>query len=156
MITEMPRPSLAHERLMRFVGHWSGPERLAPSPWGPGGPAIGRTQYRAALDGMALIQEYEQEQDGQIVFHGHGIMVIEPDTQDVLWWWFDSFGFPPDAPARGRWDGEVLSFEKTTPQGEARYRYEFAGDRYRFMIENRLPDQTDFGEFMRGQYSRDR
>ena len=72
-----------------------------------------------------LIQDYEEERDGRIVFHGHGVFLIEPGTEAVLWWWFDSLGFPPE-PARGVWDGEVPCFEKTTPRGEARYRCEFA------------------------------
>ena len=92
---DMPRPGPAHARLMRFAGRWSGTEQLSPSPWGPGGAAIGRTTCRESLDGMALVQEYEEEKDGAVVFHGHGVFLVEPDTQDVLWWWFDSMGFPP-------------------------------------------------------------
>ena len=150
----LPQPGPAHERLLRFVGRWSGAETMAPSPWGPGGTAIGRTHCRRGLDGLALIQEYEQEKDGQVVFRGHGVLLVEPDTQDVLWWWFDSFGFPPGDPARGRWEGDVLLFDKASPMGESRYRYDFAGDRYRFTIENRFPGQTEFAEFMHGDYSR--
>jgi hypothetical protein len=152
---DMPRPGAEHQRLFsRLHGHWSGAEQLAPSPWGEGGAATGRTHCRIGLDGMALIQEYEEEKDGRASFHGHGIFLIEPGTGDVLWWWFDSMGFPPE-PARGRWDGETLLFEKKTPRGEARYRYEFGPDRYRFVIENRFPGQSDFTEFMRGDYRRD-
>lgn len=150
---DLPQPGPAHERLLRFVGRWSGTEHMAPTQWGPGGTATGRTLCRRALDGLALIQEYEQEKDGQIVFRGHGIMLIEPDTQDVLWWWFDSMGMPP-IPARGHWNDDVLVFENTTPMGDARYTYDFAGDGYRFTIENRFPGQTDFVEFMHGDYTR--
>ena len=150
----LPQPGPAHERLLRFVGRWTGEETMAPSPWGAGGTATGHTECRRGLDGIALIQEYEQVKDGAVCFRGHGVLLIEPDTQDVLWWWFDSMGFPPDAPARGRWDGDVLIFDKTTPRGEARYRYDFGGDRYRFTIENRFPGQPDFVEFMHGDYIR--
>ena len=91
---DMPRPGPAHARLMRFAGRWSGSEQLSPSPWGPGGAATGRTTCRESLDGMALVQEYEEEKDGVVVFHGHGVFLVEPDTQGVRWWWFDSRGFP--------------------------------------------------------------
>jgi len=149
-----PRPDPAHlARLHRFAGRWSGPEHASPSPWGPGGASIGHGAYHVALDGTALIQEYRQEKDGQVVFRGHGVFLIEPDSGDVLWWWFDSMGFPPE-PARGRWQGDTLHFEKTTPRGEARYRYEFAHDRYRFVIENRFPGQSEFAEFIRADYLR--
>ncbi|MGH8080820.1 MAG: hypothetical protein ACREP7_09600 [Lysobacter sp.] len=151
---EFPRPDPAQLALLhRFAGDWSGPELASPSPWGPGGPAIGHGRYRVGLDGTALLQDYEQEKDGATVFRGHGIFLIEPDTSDVLWWWFDSMGFPPE-PSRGRWQGETLHFEKNTPRGDARYRYEFGGDRYRFVIENRFPGQSDFAEFIHGDYVR--
>ncbi|WP_242108392.1 DUF1579 family protein [Luteimonas aquatica] len=150
----LPKPGPEQAKLMRFAGHWSGAEQVSPSPFGPGGAATGRTRFREDLAGMALIQEYEQEKDGAVVFRGHGVFLVEPDSGDVLWWWFDDFGFPPDPPARGRWSGEVLEFSKSTPRGEARYRYELDGDRYRFVIENRFPGQPDFAEFMRGDYTR--
>ena len=50
---ELPRPCPTHARLMRFAGSWRGDERLPPSPWGPGGPVIGRSVCRPSLDGMA-------------------------------------------------------------------------------------------------------
>lgn len=153
MDMQMPKPGPQHDKLMRFAGRWSGQEQLSPSPWGPGGEATGNTTMRVDLDGMALVQEYFEEKDGAVAFRGHGVFLIEPDSGDVLWWWFDSMGFPPE-PARGKWDGDVLLFEKSTPRGDARYRYEFGGDRYRFSIENRFPGQADFVEFMHGDYTR--
>ena len=151
---EFPRPGPVHARLQRLVGDWSGPEQIAPSPWGPGGSATGHFQCRETLGGSAFVQEYREEKDGQVVFEGHGVMVVEPGSDTVLWWWFDSLGFPPER-AIGHWDGDTLRFEKRTPRGEARYRYEFAGDdRYRFVIENRLGDAPEFSEFMRGDYVR--
>ena len=39
----MPAPSQAHRKLAEaLAGRWEGDEVLAPSPWGPGGPAKGR------------------------------------------------------------------------------------------------------------------
>lgn len=150
----IPRPDPDHlARLHRLAGDWAGAELAQPSPWGAGGPAHGRSRFRVGLDGIALLQDYEQDKGGQVVFRGHGVFLIEPDSADVLWWWFDSLGFPPE-PARGRWDGEVLRLEKRTPRGEARYRYELDGDSYRFVIENRFPGQGDFAEFIRGDYAR--
>ena len=89
---DMPQPGPAQERLQRFVGRWAGPEVLAPSPWGPGGPATGRIDSRRALNGMALVQDSEEEKDGKVVFHGHGVMLVSPASEDELWWWFDSLG----------------------------------------------------------------
>jgi Protein of unknown function (DUF1579) len=153
---DMPKPGPGHARLSRFVGRWTGEEQLADSPWGPGGPAIGRLDVREACDGMAFVQDYVQEKDGKVCFRGHGVFTVDPAKGDVLWWWFDSMGLPPDPPARGRWDGERLRFEKSTPGGEARYEFHFGGDRYEFRIENRFPGQPDFALFMRGDYRRER
>lgn len=152
---DMPKPGPEHARLARMAGEWSGGEQLEPSPWGPGGAARGNGVYRMVTDGMALAQDYQQEkEDGSIAFRGHGVFAIDPNNGDVLWWWFDSMGFPPDGPARGRWDGDTLTLEKSSSQGEARYVYRLLDDSYEFSIENRFPGQRDFCLFMRGTYLR--
>lgn len=151
---DMPKPGPEHARLAALIGSWEGEEQLQPSPWGPGGTATGRGVYRSVTDGMAIVQDYEEEKDGAIVFSGHGVFTIDPANGDVLWWWFDSMGFPPDGPARGRWDGDTLILNKSTPRGDGRYRYRLNGDRYEFSIENRFADQEDFSLFMQGSYER--
>ncbi len=151
---DMPKPGPEHARLAALIGSWEGEEQLQPSPWGPGGTATGRGVYRSVTDGMAIVQDYEEEKDGAIVFSGHGVFTIDPANGDVLWWWFDSMGFPPDGPARGRWDGDTLILNKSTPRGDGRYRYRLNGDRYEFSIENRFADQEDFSLFMKGSYER--
>ena len=153
---DMPKPGPEHARFKRFVGKWTGDEQLSESPWGPGGAAIGRVEMREACDGMAFVQDYVEEKDGKPSFRGHGVFTIDPENGDTLWWWFDSMGFPPDPPARGRWNGDVLLFEKKTPRGEARYQFTYAGDVYEFRIENRFPGQKDFAVFMQGRYQRER
>ena len=49
-------------------------ERLYPSPWDPtGGPAVGHIENRAALDGFAVVHDYEHERNGSVTYRGHGI-----------------------------------------------------------------------------------
>lgn len=151
---DMPKPGPGHARLAAFIGSWEGEEQLQPSPWGPGGTAIGRGVYRSVTGGMAIVQDYEEEKDGAIVFSGHGVFTIDPANDDVLWWWFDSMGSPPEGPARGRWDGDTLILDKSTSRGDGRYRYRLSGDRYEFSIENRFPEQEDFCLFMQASYER--
>jgi len=150
---DMPKPGAEQARLFRLLGEWNGDEVLSPSPWGPGGAARGRFAFKSGLDGMALLQDYEEEKDGRVVFRGHGVFLIEPGSNDVLWWWFDSFGFPPEV-ARGRWDGDVLNLEKSTPRGEGRYRFDLSDGTLGFAIENRFQGQADFAPFMHGRYTR--
>jgi hypothetical protein len=151
---EMPKPGAEHARLARLVGDWSGEENLSPSPWGPGGTAFGRFQFRNGVDGMALLQDYEEEKEGKVSFRGHGVFIVDPVNGDVVWWWFDSLGFAPDPPARGSWDGDTLRLEKHTPRGAARYTFDFESDSLRFRIENRFAGEQEFSEFMRGRYRR--
>lgn len=153
---ELPGPGPEHARLARLVGEWSGDEQLSPSPWGPGGAAIGRFQFRTGVDGMVLLQDYEEAKEGQVVFRGHGVFIVDPLTHDIVWWWFDSLGFAPDPPARGRWDDDTLRMEKHTPRGAARYTFALDADALSFRIENRFAGQDDYVEFMRGQYVRSR
>ncbi len=64
---EMPTPSAGHRKLEKIAGLWEGEEKMYPSPWDPkGGTATGRIKSRVAVDGFALINDYEQERDGEI------------------------------------------------------------------------------------------
>ena len=69
---EMPQPSAEHSRLERLAGDWEGEEIMHPSKWAPeGATAVGRLKNRLALNGFALISDYEQERDGVVTFTGH-------------------------------------------------------------------------------------
>ncbi|HEY6943093.1 DUF1579 family protein [Dokdonella sp.] len=153
---DMPKPGPEHARLARLAGTWTGDEHLSASPWGPGGAAKGRFEFRPGVDGMVLLQDYEEEKDGRVSFRGHGVFIVDPVAGDVAWWWFDSLGFAPDPPARGQWRGDVLRLEKRTPRGAARYAFALDDDSLEFRIENRFAGQDDYVEFMRGVYRRSR
>jgi hypothetical protein len=60
----MPQPREEHRKLATLAGDWSGPERLFPSPWGPGGEATGHMSARMSVDGFFLVQDYEEERNG--------------------------------------------------------------------------------------------
>ena len=61
---EMPRPSDGHRKLEKIANQWEGDETMHPSPWDPqGGKATGRIKSRVALNGFALIYDYEQERE---------------------------------------------------------------------------------------------
>jgi Protein of unknown function (DUF1579) len=135
---DMPKTGPEHARLLAFVGEWEGDEQLMASAWGPAGVAFGRMSFRADLDGFAVIQDYIEQKDSHITFRGHGVLTVDPQTKDILWYWFDSFGFPPEASARGA----------------ARYVYRITADSCEFSIENKFPNDPDFSLFMKGKYTR--
>ena len=132
----MPQPTEHHRKLSALVGSWSGPEKLYPSPWGPGGEATGRMDARLAIDEFFLLQDYEEERDGRVVFRGHAVMGYDPREQSYLWYWFDSMGSPPPSPSRGKWEGDTLTFSSESPGQRSRYTYRFESPtRYSFRIE---------------------
>jgi hypothetical protein len=151
---EMPKVGPVHARLLAFEGEWEGGESVEPSAWGKGGYATGRTSFRTDLDGFAVIQDYVQLKDSLVTFRGHGVFTVDPKTEEVLWYWFDSMGFPPEQPARGRFEGDVLTLLRVTERGSARYVHQIGASEYRFSIENQLPGDPDFKLFMRATYTR--
>jgi hypothetical protein len=130
----MPEPTEHHRKLSALAGSWGGPEKLYPSPWGPGGEATGRMSARLAVDGFFLLQDYEEERDGRVVFRGHAVMGYDAREESYLWYWFDSVGAPPPAPSRGKWEGDTLTFSSESPGQRYTYRFE-SETRYSFRIE---------------------
>jgi Protein of unknown function (DUF1579) len=154
MTSGMPQPSENHRKLAALEGTWTGVEKLYPSPWGPGGNATGRTQSRLSIDGFFLVQDYEEEIDGRIVFRGHGVMGYDAKEQSYVWYWFDSMGQPPPKASRGKWEGDTLTFYSEAPGQRSRYTFRFeSADRYSFKIEGSRGG-TDWMPFMEASYSR--
>jgi hypothetical protein len=152
---EMPRPGVQHALLHKLVGEWEGKEELSPSPWGPGGEAVGRYSGRLDLDGFFVIQDYVEEKDGRVVFRGHGVFGWDATDQTYTWYWVDSMGGAPAAPSRGTWNGDTLIFQSHSPQGQGRYTYRFEGDRtYHFKLENSFDGGQTFTQLMQGTYNR--
>jgi len=150
---EMPKPGPAQQQLAKLAGNWSGEEKLSPSPWDPkGGNATGRVINRLALDGWAVVQDYEQTRGGQVTYKGHGVFSIDPVRQCPIMQWWDSVSGGPSTFA-GAWNGDVLSLSNQGPQGHARCTFDVSGGGYRFAMEG-SPDGKKWIEFMSGSYRR--
>jgi hypothetical protein len=151
---DMPKPGPAHEKLKRLVGEWTGSEHLKPSPWDPvGGDAVGRVNNRLALDGFAVVQDYEQERLGAIGFRGHGVFRWDEAEKQYLLYWFDSTGQSPGI-FRGTFDDDILSLESSNVVGHARATFDFGtADAYRYRMEV-SPDAEVWYPFMEGTYRR--
>lgn len=152
---EMPKVTDEHRKLYVLLGDWEGEETLSPSPWGPGGPAIGRHSFRLELDGFYVVQDYVEEKDGKVSFRGHGIFGYDTLGKEYTWHWFDNMGFVPGGPSRGTWEGDTLTLQLTTPRGKARYTYRFEGDsKYHFRIDNSFDGGATYVTFIEGTYSK--
>jgi hypothetical protein len=154
-MNQMPQIGDCHRRLHLLAGDWIGDERISPSPWGPGGPAVGRLTARVACDGFSVVEDYEEEKDGQVCFRGHGVFTWDGQRQDYAWYWVDSMGIVPPAPSRGVWTDDTLVFTSEGCDARGRYTYRFDGaDRFHFRIENSHDDGATWQTMIEGDYRR--
>jgi hypothetical protein len=149
----MPQPTDEHKKLHVLAGSWEGEEKISPSPWGPGGPAVGRFEGRVAVDGFYVVNDYVEEKDGRVVFRGHSVFGWDAAEKTYTWYWFDSMGMVPPAPSRGRWEGDTLTFASSFPQGQGRYTYRFEGSTaYTFTLQNSFDGGKTWNTVMEGRY----
>jgi hypothetical protein len=138
----MPELGPTHARLAAFEGSWIGKERLAPSPWSPGGDAHASLTFTTAAGGFAIPHDYRSDTG----LTGHGVFSVA--GEEVLWHWFDSIGFPPDVPARGGFDGDALVLERSSPRGTNTTTFTLSGDTLTQRVE------LDGGVLVEAEYRR--
>ena len=153
-MTTRPAPSPDHERLRAFVGDWVGEENVSASPWSEPGPARGIIAAEPDIDGFYVVQDYRQERDGATTFKGKGLFTFDREDRLFKFFWFDSLGFVPPAPASGQWKGSTLTLVRQSLRGAARYVYRFDGrDCYHLRIEF-SPDVEGWSEVLSAVYIR--
>src|SRR5438445_12778933 len=88
---DMPKPGPEHQKLGWLAGRWEGEERLSPSPWEPeGGTAVGRYEWRPALDGFYALGDYRQQRDDVVNFRGHAVIGWYSATSRYVTYCLDS------------------------------------------------------------------
>lgn len=148
----MMTPSKAHLRLESFAGHWEGEERLfANDQNGEGGPAMGRSLARMALNDLALIVDYEREREGRVILRGHGIYTYDEDAGLYLMYWCDT----NDGNARrytGSFEGNSLVLTHQTSRHTSRLTHiSDEPGRMRTLLETGKDNR--FSPFYEGLYS---
>ena len=143
-----PQPSTAHEALQTFVGRWLGTTELAASPWGPARTAAAEVTVTRAAGGFAVVQSYLHTEPDGTHFEGHGVFTVDPDHDETLWYYVDSMGRPPAAPARGVWHNSMLTVERHSDRGTARHTFRVDRDVLIHTAELRLGEGQDFQPFM--------
>ncbi|HET6552021.1 MAG TPA: DUF1579 family protein [Dyella sp.] len=141
--------------LEALAGEWSGDEEIATTRWGQGGPATGFIKARIDLGGRALVQDYREERDGKLSLQAHAVFVAGPEHDQYSLYWFDSYGFVPGAPAPGLWDGQRLTFVRSSPRGQTRHIYAFEGeDVLTLRLESSFDGGVSWERVMDGRYRR--
>jgi hypothetical protein len=124
---EMPTPGADHEVLARLCGDYVGDEMMFASEWCPEQQERrGRISARM-LEGFFAVSDYEQRDGEQVTFRGHGVYSWDSAKSCYRMYWFDSMGGSGGL-AEGTLDGNVLTFQNTSPMGHHRYRYTFHDD----------------------------
>lgn len=135
-------------------GHWSGRGETYPNPWGPAGPTVGSWHFHFDRVRLNLIHDYIEERQNGGCFEAHGVLTVDPASQDVLWFWFDAYGHPPLTPARGRFRGPSLALEKVTPRGVGRTTFQWSTDELLCGMDCKLTGTEAFIPIMTGRYVR--
>jgi hypothetical protein len=143
------------ERLSFLIGRLSGPEQVHATSWASAGVAQGRVDARLELDGRIVVQHQTQARPGVAGFTSLNVFMVDPTTQEILLYGFDSVGFPADPPARGRWHDEDLVFDRVTPRGASRTTYTPTRAGYRWIKEFQAPGDEGWTAVVEGEMTRD-
>lgn len=144
----------SHDRFASLVGEWKGSGYVEPNPWGPSGVTTCTWHFRLGHGGCYLIGDFSDRREGGFRFDAHTVLTVDPLTKDLLWFWFDTYGFPPLEPYRGRWQGAVLDVEKRTPRGAGRARLTLDAEGFGFAVASRGHDAETFADVMHGRFTR--
>ena len=149
---QMTTPTSEHKMLEKLVGNWEGRETMSPAPWDPtGGPAVGRVSNKVSLDGLAVVQEYEQERNGGISFRGHGVFHYDMNQKDYVMHWWDSMGMGSQV-FRGDFVDDVLAMVSASPMGHTKCTFDVKEPgRYAFVMEI-SQDGSNWMTAMTGDY----
>lgn len=153
MDMHMPVPGPEHENLAKLAGEWSGEETMFASAWCPEERKVfGRIKARV-LENFFVVSDYEQKHGDQVSFRGHGVYAWDPQEKQYVMYWFDSMGGPGGI-AKGRLEGNQLTFRNTSPMGHHRYRYTF-GDGTTTFEMSMSADGKAWNTLMVGHYTAD-
>jgi hypothetical protein len=148
------------ELFLPMLGNWTGVEQLAASPLAPATTARAMIVFKLDVVDQVVVHDYRQVRADHAEFSGHGVFMIDrtgvisaTQQEPILWWFFDSEGYPPQ-PAHGGWhDGELI-LEKITPGGTAEHRFAVADGQLSYRIRVRPGQAGELQDFLSGTYRR--
>jgi len=141
------------DRFLPLLGHWTGLEEQEASPWAPASSARASFVFKLDVAGTVVVQDYRQVRADGGERVGHGVFLAEPGTEQVLWWFFDSYAQPP-VPGTGVWQGPELVLETVSAEGRAQHRFRAVDDELDYQILVRLGPVEEWAPFLSGRYRR--
>jgi hypothetical protein len=143
-----------------MLGNWAGVEQQAASPGAPATMARAMIVFKLDVGDQVVVQDYRQVRADRTEFSGHGVFMIDSDDltaasshTPILWWFFDSVGYPPQ-PARGGWRGDELIMHKATQRGIVEHRFAIVDRQLTYRIRVQLDDEAELEDFLSGTYRR--
>ena len=115
-------PSLVDE-LQFLLGAFAGVEQIHPSAWSEAASAEAVAKGDPELAGALLLQRHAEQPSGGERFDAVNVFVRDAATDEVLLYSFDSAGYPPEPPARGRLQDSELVLDRRTERGESQTVY---------------------------------
>lgn len=132
-------------RYAGLLGDWSGDEELFPTPWTSAGTARGALTVEPGPGGILL--DYVELQDaGHLLAHA----VIAGSG----FWWFDSYGFVPEAPGTATWEDDTLMLDRRSPRGRTLMRLRRDGEHLEVALDTAAPADAVPVPLMRATYAR--
>jgi hypothetical protein len=151
---------LLRDLFLPLLGNWTGVEQQAASPGGPATAARAMIVFKLDVGDQVVVQDYRQVSADRAEFSGHGVFMIDradpPATAPrtpILWWFFDSEGYPPQ-PAHGAWSDGELIMHRPMRRGIAEHRFAFADEQLSYLIRVNLDNAAEPEELLRGMYRR--
>ena len=135
-------------RLRRLLGDWTGTEELFPTEWTAAGSARGALSVEPGPDGILL--DYVESRDGA----DGAPLVAHAVVAGAGFWWFDTYGFTPEAPGTATWEGDALVLDRRSDRGRTVTRLRADGDRLSLELGTAVPADAEPAPLVRGVYTR--
>ncbi|MBD3943073.1 hypothetical protein IF188_15365 [Microbacterium sp. NEAU-LLC] len=132
-------------RFESLFGEWNGEEELFATAWTAAGAAQGSIVVRPGPDGIHF--DYVEVRDGGRL-DAHGVVA------GAGFWWFDSYGFVPQAPGSAAWDGDTLVLDRSSDRGRTVMRLRRDGEGLAVELDTAVPADADLAPLVRGTYTR--
>jgi hypothetical protein len=151
----MPRPGPEVEKLSYFIGAWSSPGHIKPSPWGEGGDTTGRDSCRW-LPGKFFVGCMMQSESPMGRIQTEGIMGYDTEEKIYTWTSFDSMG--RHETATGKFENGTWTWSAETKMGDklVKTRYvvtDTTPEGYTFRWET-SPDGKDWNWMMQAKVTK--